>query len=131
MDWLQKIGGKAKDIGENLGEKAMDITKRSGELIETGKLKYEISKLEKEIENNFKGIGLLYYQKYQGCEDLEEELERLCQATGQLEKEIKKLEEEIEKLTPKSERCSSCNVDLPQGSKFCSYCGQEISPNKQ
>ncbi len=129
----KEIGGKARDIGENIGEKAkgvggkaLEITKRSGELIEVTKLKFELSKLEKEMENNLRGLGLLVFQKYRGVEGLDEEIERLCQSTAAVEEDIKGTEAEIEKLSPKPPTCPECDLELPQGGRYCSYCGKEI-----
>lgn len=137
-DKAREIGGKARDIGENIGEKAkgvggkaLEITKRSGELIEITKLKYEVSRLEKEMENNLSGLGLLVYQKYRGTEGQDEEIERLCQSTVRLEEDIKAAEAEIAKLSPRPPLCPDCKVELPQGGRFCSYCGKEILKDKE
>lgn len=136
MELFQKLGEKAKGIGEKardiggkargVGEKAMEITRRSADLLEVTKMKYELSKLEKEMENNLSGLGMLVFQKYQGVGDLDEEIERLCQSTARLEEEMKKMEAEIEKHQPKAAQCPDCNVELPAGGKFCSFCGAEV-----
>jgi DNA-binding ferritin-like protein len=137
-DKAREIGGKARDIGENIGErakgvggKAMEITKRSGELIEITRLKYEISKLDKEMENDLGGLGLLVYQKYRGIEGQDEEIERLCRSIIKLEEDMKAAEAEISKLSPKPPFCPVCNVELPQGGKFCSYCGKEVIKDEE
>ncbi|NTW05703.1 MAG: zinc ribbon domain-containing protein [Peptococcaceae bacterium] len=122
MDFLQRISEKAK----NLGGLAKEATRKSGDLIEVTKIKYELAKLEKEMEYNLTGLGLLYFQKHRGEEGLEGEIDRLIQSTGLLEEERVALEQEIEKLLPKGLTCSDCAVDLPAGGKYCSYCGSKI-----
>lgn len=123
MDFLQKVGEKAKE----LGGLAKEATRKSGELIEVTKLKFELSKLEKEMENNLAGLGALVFQKYRGAADVDDEIDRLCQSTARLEEEIKVLSQQIEKLQPKSLTCPECKVDLPAGGKFCSYCGTQVA----
>ncbi len=104
MDFLQKVGEKAKE----LGGLAKEATRKSGELIEVTKLKFELSKLEKEMENNLAGLGALVFQKYRGAADVDDEIDRLCQSTARLEEEIKVVSQQIEKLQPKSLTCPEC-----------------------
>lgn len=123
MDFMQRMSEKVK----NLGGFAKEATRKSGDLIEVTKIKYEISKLEKEMENNLTGLGLLYFQKCRGAEDADEEIERLCQSTGKLEEEIIELEQQVEKLQPKGLTCPDCKLDLPPDGKYCSYCGTKVA----
>ena len=122
MDFFQKVGEKAKE----LGGMAKEATRKSGELLEVTKLKFDQSKLEKEMENNLAGLGALVYQKYKGDGDVDDEIDRLCQSTARLEDEIKLVIQQIEKLHPKTLTCPECKVELPSGGKFCSYCGSKV-----
>lgn len=122
MDFLQRMTEKAK----GLGGFAKEATRRSGDLFEVTKIKFELAKLEKEMENNLTGLGALYFQKYKGVEDVDEEIERLLQSTDKLEEEISAMEKQIEKLQPKGVTCPDCNIDLPSGGKYCSFCGKEV-----
>ncbi len=123
MDFFQKVGEKAKE----LGGLAREATRKSGELLEVTRLKFDLSKLEKEMENNLAGLGALVYQKYKGAGEVDDEIDRLCQSTARLEEEIKAVNQQIEKLQPKSLTCPECKVDLPPGGKFCSYCGTKVA----
>jgi methyl-accepting chemotaxis protein len=129
MDFFQKVGEKAKglqDKAKELGGIAKEVSRKSGELLEVTKLKFEMNKLEKEMENNLAGLGAVVYQKFKGSTDMDEEIDRLCQSTARLEEEIKALEKQIEKMQPKTLTCQECNLDLPAGGKFCPYCGKEV-----
>ena len=44
----------------------------------------EISKLEKEMENNLSALGNLVFMQHKGEEGLEEEVDRLLRSTGNL-----------------------------------------------
>lgn len=122
MDFFQKVGEKAKELGGI----AKEATRKSGELLEVTKLRFDQSKLEKEMENNLAGLGALVYQKYKGDGDVDDEIDRLCQSTARLEDEIKLVIQQIEKLHPKTLTCPECKVELPSGGKFCSYCGSKV-----
>ncbi len=127
MDFLQKVTEKAK----GLGGFAKEATRRSGDLLEVTRIKFDLAKLEKEMENNLAGLGALYFQKYKGATDVDEEIERLLQSTAKLEEDINTLENQIEKLQPKGVTCPDCNVDLPSGGKYCSFCGTKVVKEEQ
>jgi len=126
-DSAKSVGNRARDLGELAGDKARDLTRKSSDLIEVTKIKHELRKLEKEMENNLAGIGALYYQNQQGREDTGDELNRLIEATRQLEIEMKELEEQIEAVQPKPPACPECGSELAENAKFCSNCGRKIA----
>ncbi|MCL5058601.1 MAG: zinc ribbon domain-containing protein [Actinobacteria bacterium] len=130
MDFFQKVGEKAKGLqgkARELGDMAKEVSRKSGEILEVTKIKFELNKLEKEMENNLAGLGAVVYQKFKGAADMDGEIDRLCQSTGRLEEEMKALEKQIEKMQPKTITCPECDVELPTGGKFCSYCGKNVT----
>ncbi|MGI5941238.1 MAG: zinc ribbon domain-containing protein [Pelotomaculaceae bacterium] len=86
----------------------------------------EISKLEKEMENNLSALGNLVFMQHKGEEGLEEEVDRLLRSTGELETEIAEMHEQIVRLNPKPPTCPSCQTQLPYVAKFCYICGAKI-----
>jgi len=134
MEIMHKIGEKAKGLGEkarDLGGKAKEVTRRSGEMLEAAKLRFDLSRLEKEMDNNLHALGELVYRRSRGEEDLDEEIRRIIEGTGELEAEMKSLQEQINKLQPKPLVCPRCKIELPQGGKYCSYCGGLVADEKQ
>ena len=126
MDFLKKVSEGAKSLGEG----AKTIGKKSGDLVESTKLKYEISKLEKEVENNIAALGNLVYLQFKGDKDHEEEIQRLLNATKALEEEITGIEEQVEKLNPKPPACPKCNTEIPPEANFCMNCGEKVEQEK-
>lgn len=122
MDILKKVSEGAKSIGEG----AKTLTKKSGDIVESTKIKFEISKLEKEAENNISALGNLVFLKFKGEAGHEEEIERLLNATKSLEEDIAELQGQVEKLHPKPPVCPVCNVEHPPAAKFCMNCGAKI-----
>lgn len=134
MPFIQKIAesakqlsSRAKDLSGKAGDKAKDLTKKSSELLEVTKMKHELRKMEKEMENNLAGIGALYYQQQTGRDSVEEELKRLIESTKELEIEMKDLEDQISSMQPVPPNCTDCGKELPEGGKYCSYCGKKIT----
>lgn len=126
MDIMQKLINRSKDLSEQakgLGGKARDLTKRS---MESTRLKYELAKLEKEMENNMTGLGTLIYQQHRKGEGMEEDIQRLMAASQKLEQEIKNLEEQIANLNPGPALCKGCARELPEGVVYCPNCGSRV-----
>ncbi len=86
---------------EKLEEQANKLVQKSGDLMESGKIRLNIANLEKEI-NTFKSeLGDTLYNAYKDGSEVETELKVLC---GKIEKkyqEIENLREQLEKLKGK------------------------------
>lgn len=89
MEIFHKIGETAK----GLGGRAREVTKRSGELLEATKLKFELSRLDREMENNLCSLGELVYRRSKGEEGLDGEIERLCTSTRTLEADMQSIQD--------------------------------------
>lgn len=122
MEILKKVSEGAKSISEG----AKTIGKKSSDLVETARLKMEISKLEKEMENNIIALGNLVYMQYKGDDGLTEEVDRLLLSTRSLETDIADLNVQIEKIHPKPPVCANCHEELPQNAKYCWNCGTKV-----
>lgn len=85
MSLLKELGEKAKQTAKMVGEKSSD-------LMETGKVKLQISQLESEIKKLKGDLGQLYYDAF----SLETEMN--ADAAKALCEEIKGKFEEIDKL---------------------------------
>ncbi|HHW42866.1 MAG TPA: zinc ribbon domain-containing protein [Desulfotomaculum sp.] len=122
MEIFQKIGETAK----GLGGKAREVTRRSGEFLEATKLKFDLSRLEKEMEANFLSLGELVYRRFKGEAGLDGEIDRLLSATRKVEGDMQAVQEQIDRLQPKPPVCPQCKLELPVGGRFCSYCGAQV-----
>jgi rRNA maturation endonuclease Nob1 len=123
MEIFQRIGETTK----GLSDKAREVTRRSGEFIEATRLKFELSRLEKELENNFLSLGELVYRRFKGEANLDEDIEHLCESTRKIETDMLTIQEQIDRLQPRPLVCPQCKIELPAGGKFCSYCGRQVA----
>lgn len=126
MEIFKKVSEGAKSLSEG----AKTIGKKSSDLVGVAKLKFEIGKLEKEMENNIAALGNLVFMQYKGEKGLEEEVERLLKSTKSLEVDIAELQEQINKLNPKPPVCPKCQSELPLSAKFCCNCGNKLEGDK-
>lgn len=127
MEIFKKVTEGAKSGAKSVAEGAKTIGRKSSDLVESAKLKYEIAKLEKELENNISALGNLVFMQFKGDKGLEEEVDRLLKSTKELEDDIVKFEDQFSKLNPKAPVCPKCQIEMPMTSKFCYNCGGKIS----
>lgn len=126
MEIFKKVGVSARTISEGISEGAKTLGKKSSDLMGVAKLKLEVGKLEKEMENNLSALGNLVYKQYNGEEGNQEEIERLLNSTRALEKDIAEVEAQIKKLYPKAPVCPNCNTELPTAANYCYICGNKV-----
>lgn len=86
---------------EKLEEHANKIVQKSGELVESGKIRFNIANLEKEI-NTFKSeLGNTLYNAYKDGTGVETELRVLCGKIDEKYQEIEKLQQQLDELKNK------------------------------
>lgn len=90
---MQDLFNKVGKIAKETAEKAADKT---GELVEVGKLKSQISTAKTEISTAKKQIGEYYYEQYGADAELPEEVVALCKTIKEQEMLIDELEAKIE-----------------------------------
>ncbi|WP_066636250.1 hypothetical protein [Desulfolucanica intricata] len=127
MELFNKISDGAKNITGG----AKFLGKKSGELLEITKAKLEVLKLENELDNNFRALGNLVYQQFLGRTDLEEEINRLCLAVQNLEKDILELKGEYVKVQPEGPVCQFCKKSLPHDANYCYVCGKSVNTTNE
>lgn len=92
MDLFKNLGEKAKQTAKVVGEKSSDI-------VESGKLKMQISQLENEIRRLKTDIGQFFYEAYTEASNLpNEEIVSICEEIKERYQDIEVLKEKIERL---------------------------------
>lgn len=127
MEIFKRVSESAKTLTDSVADGAKTISRKSSDLVGVAKLKYEMNKLEREMENNLSALGNLMYLQYKGENDLEAEMERLLVGTKALEDDIADYKLQIDKVLPKSPICPSCQAELPSGANYCFVCGTKIA----
>ena len=124
---IVEIFKKVSEGARSIGEGAKTLGKKSSDLVGAAKLKFEVAKLEKEMENNIAALGKLVFMQYKGEQGLEDEIERLLTSTKTIENDIADLQEQIARLHPKPPVCPKCQTELPLTAKFCFNCGSKVT----
>ena len=117
MDFFNKLGKKTTEAYQTAKEKT---SKLSEEL----KLRGKISDSKEKIDNEYKEIGKMVYEKMKSGEDAsKEEITPRCE-------EIER--SEVELLALKNiKKCSDCGEELDLKADFCSRCGAKQPKNEE
>lgn len=109
----------------DLKSTAKTAMKKSGELIETTKLKFAIAETQQEIEKAFKELGkALYNAEKNGTEDADS-LKALIDDIDALYVKLAGIEETCAELK-NEKKCPSCGEMCSDKANFCAVCGEKF-----
>ena len=101
------------------------IGQKSGEMLETQKLKMRKSSLENEIKDLFTELGTRYYNMIKSGEAERPEDDRIIRKISMKVKALNELDDKI--LASRGMVvCPSCGSEISEGDAFCANCGYKI-----
>jgi predicted RNase H-like nuclease (RuvC/YqgF family) len=84
-----------------LENSASFLVKKSGQMLNIGKLKLSIANLENEVYNLKAELGDVVYQSYRDGSDGSERIEELCVKLAEKDEQLQDLKEQVEELQEK------------------------------
>lgn len=89
MEFFENAVNKAKDV--------FDVAcKKTGEVVNTGKLKLDIATLENKMAKDFEKLGRIYFDQIKDSDEYDEATLKLKNAIFEKQEIINKIKEEIE-----------------------------------
>lgn len=118
MAVFEDVLSRAKAMAEAAG-------KKTGELVETTKIKLEIAELQREIASLYEGLGRLVYDGRQSGESVEDMIESCI---AHLEEQNAYLQDLQDRLLENRNavRCAACGTVNEDTARFCSQCGKNL-----
>ncbi|MBR5540203.1 MAG: hypothetical protein IKU56_02360 [Clostridia bacterium] len=118
MAKFEDVVSRVKDVAETAGRK-------TGELVELGKMKLKIADLRREIAGAHEGLGRLMYDSRKSGEPVDDMVDACIDHISALHAEIDELEERI--MDSKNVvRCHGCGAFNENTAVFCNQCGAKI-----
>ncbi len=118
MAMFEDVVSRVKDVAETAGRK-------TGELVELGKIKLKIADLRREIASAHEGLGRLVYDSRRSGEDVEDMVEACVAHIGELTAEMEDLEEKVME-SKNVVRCAACGALNENTALFCNQCGAKL-----
>ena len=100
-------------------------SKKTGEVVEISKLKYQIKQAEWDIEKAYAKLGAIVYESKRSDEDFSG---AILLATGEIDDvnlRIDNLEEKL-RAFKKVKKCAKCDKDNDIASAYCARCGSPL-----
>lgn len=118
MDFFDDMVNKAKE--------AIDVaSKKTGEVVNTQKQKFDIASLESKRAKDFAVLGEIYYNKVKDGAVEDENVSELVLAIKEKSEKIEKLKAEVN--SAKNKRiCPKCGAAIEQTSNYCNACGAKL-----
>ncbi len=115
MEFLESVKNVVTDA-------AQIVVKKSGELIESSKVKYAIFELKGDIKKLYEEIGQLTYQTIESDGDYAQDIQAKCAIiTAKLAKI-----EHLKTSGTVGETCPSCGREADADSECCPSCGADM-----
>ena len=126
MDFLNNVKKVAADTAQVAANTAQAAVKKSGELVETAKVKYAIFDLKNEIRSLYEKIGTEVYNNYAGNAEVSETVNRLCAEIDGCHARIAELTRQLGDLK-KMVSCARCGRQCQIDMEYCPYCGSRLN----
>jgi len=115
-----------KNLKQALTETAEVVTKKTEDVVEIQKLRSKIHNAKKNVEVDYKKLGIIIYQRYLSGESVDEELANICVALDDMLAEVEKYKDELAEKKGLNV-CDSCDATNPKDAAFCMKCGSKLS----
>lgn len=125
MEFFDKLGKKASEAYKVTADK-------TGKLAKEAKLRMKIADLKSQINEIYKEIGEIVYQKHtrDGEYNIEKEIEEKCTKIDVLSDEIESNLKQCLELKDKRQ-CPNCFAEIEKDVKFCPKCGTKQEEVKE
>lgn len=118
MTMFEDVVSRVKNAAETAG-------KKTGELVEVGKIKLKIADLRREIAGAHEGLGRLIYDSRKSGEQVDDMVDACIEHISTLNAELEELEERI--MDSKNVvRCDGCGAFNENTAVFCNQCGEKL-----
>lgn len=118
MDFIDDAVNKTKEVFDV-------VSKKTGEVINTGKIKYEISSLKAKAQKDYEKLGMIFYEQLKEEEGLSEEIAAIMEDINEKQEKIEELNAALKKLKD-CVFCSKCGAPQEKTAAYCNVCGEKI-----
>lgn len=118
MAVFEEVLSRAKSMAEAAG-------KKTGELVESTKIKLEIAELQREIAALYEGLGRLVYDGRQSGESVEDMIESCIAHLEEQNAYLQDLQDHLLE-NRNAVRCTGCGAVNEDSARFCSQCGKNL-----
>lgn len=117
--------GLLENLVVNAKQAANAVGKKTGELVDTSKLKLQSVDLSGDIRKNYEALGRAIYEAQKLGIDSTDEIEDIIILINEKYDELDEVNEQLSKMSSKV-FCMKCGGPNPKSASFCSQCGDKL-----
>lgn len=108
---------------DKIKKTAGNVSRNTSNQLQTAKLKLKMDSVGKNKAKVFTQLGEVIYNQFKDGAEFQN-CEEILDSISSYEDEITKIQEEIDGLNA-ANKCTSCEKEIEEGTKFCPFCGEE------
>lgn len=109
-----------------LAKDAMDVaTKKTGEVVESSKLRYQMKQIEWEIEKAYAKLGAIVYEANKSEDSFEEIIQLAISEIDDLKEHYEDCSDKL-RMHKNVVKCPGCGRDNDLADSFCGRCGSSL-----
>lgn len=122
-------------VMQGINKSVTTVSVKSKEVLETSKLKGQISIFDRNKKDALEELGNIVYVMFQKNDFDTERIKRKCEFLTRIDSQIQETLEEIKKIQIKSQEAlgkpkiiiiCDCGADIFEGVRFCTKCGKKV-----
>lgn len=117
-EMLEEFLFKARNVADVAG-------KKTSEVVESGKLRYQAKQLEWDIEKTYAKLGAIVYESKRSTENFEEIISLAVSEIDALKERLEDLEGKL-RTVKRVVKCESCGKENDLSARFCARCGSAL-----
>lgn len=110
------------DLGKKFSEVTQEVSKKSGEVVNSTKINMSIKAEREKIERLQIDIGKRIYEKFDQKQEVDEGVKEFCEQIKIIEGTIDELNQKLQDIK-NVRKCTSCGKEISKEIKFCPGCG--------
>ncbi len=109
-----------------MAKSAADVaSKKTGEVVEIGKLRYQIKQAEWDLEKAYAKLGAIAYESRRGGDDLDDALALAVKEIDEIKQKSAEMEEAL-RAFKKVKKCPKCGQENESNALYCIRCGAPL-----
>lgn len=112
------------EITETMSKAAECASKKGGELLNRGKIRFALANLQSDLDELYEKLGKMRYEEIStGSVDAETE-EKIISKIDSVMTDMEILKAEL--MTSGAAVCPACGKSVKKNTSFCPYCGEKL-----
>ena len=114
-----------EELKKTITDVSGTVVKRSGEVVETQKLKMKKYSIESDIRKDYELMGRIFFAEMEETGNIDENVEEIFQRIVEAKDAVAEIDEKLSKYS-KGKVCAVCGEKASKNMTYCPYCGSKF-----